>query len=132
MISGPVPEENRDFGDYQCGALLLGANLSDDDQGVQAALFPCQYLALAECGCGPPDMYTFGLPDPTCPCDPTNGTCPLLCEDAGPTYARNLCRAFPGNISYWEGQNVFNITFFNENVMGDEYEFDIYIKGVDI
>lgn len=55
----------------------------------------------------------------------------MKCEDAGPQYARNLCGAFPGNISYWEGQNVFNTTFFNENVMGDEYEFDIYIKGVD-
>lgn len=52
MISGPVPEENRDLGEYQCGALRLGANFSDDDQGIQAALFPCQYLALAECGCG--------------------------------------------------------------------------------
>jgi hypothetical protein len=109
MIVGPVVEENRDLGEYQCGALRLGANFSDDDGGLAAPPFPCQYLALAECGCGPSDMYTFGLPDPTGPCVPEGG-CPLLCEGAPPDY--NLCRAFPGNISYWEGGNAFASSLF--------------------
>jgi hypothetical protein len=129
VIAGPKVEENRDLGEYQCGAFRIGANYSDDDGGEQAASFPCQYVALAECGCGPADTYTFGLPDPTGPCQPDN--CPILCEDSGPQHARNLCRSFPGNISYWEGQNAFNISFFGENVMGSEYELDIYIKGID-
>jgi hypothetical protein len=125
---GPVIEENRDLGEYQCGAARLGANYSDDDGGLLSATVPCQYVALAECGCGPSDMYTFGLPDPTGPCLPGDG-CPFLCEDAGPQYARNLCRSFPGNISWWEGQNVFNTSWFFEDILAPEYEFEIYIKG---
>jgi hypothetical protein len=100
-------------GEYQRGASRLGAN------------YPCQYLALAECGCGPPDMYTFGLPDPTGPCDPHIGTCPLLCEDAGPQYA------FPATFSYWEGRNGFNSPLFYEGLKTCTYQLDIYIKGVD-
>jgi hypothetical protein len=130
VIAGPNVEENRDLGEYQCGAFRIGANFSDENGGVQAASFPCQYLALAECGCGPADMYTFGLAAPTGPCLPESG-CPILCEEAGPQYARNLCRSFPGSISYWEGQNAFNSTLFYENIMGDEYELEIYITGID-
>jgi hypothetical protein len=89
-----------------------------------------QSFALDECGCGPSDMHTIELPEPTGPCLPGGG-CPFLCEDAGLTYARNLCRAFPGNMSWWEGRNVFNVSLFGENVMSPKYEFEIYIEGVD-
>jgi hypothetical protein len=130
VILGPVPEENRDLGEYQCGAARLGANFSDDHGGLMAYLSPCQFFALAECGCGPSDMNTIGLPEPSGPCRPGGG-CPLLCEDAGPPYARNVCRAFPGNISWWEGQNAFNRSLFLEDKLAPEYEFEIYIKGID-
>jgi hypothetical protein len=130
VILGPVIEENRDLGEYQCGAVRLGANYSDDSDGLLAFLIPCQYIALRECGCGPSDMFTFGLPDPTGTCLPESG-CPFLCEDAGPQYARELCRSFPGNISWWEGNNAFNSSMFPLDQMASEYEFEIYIKGVD-
>jgi hypothetical protein len=130
MVSGFRVEQNRGKGEYQCAAVRLGANYSDDDGGLMGATLPCQYIALAECGCGPADMYTFGLPAPTGPCLPDGG-CPILCEDAGPKYATNLCRAFPRNISWWEGQNAFKSTMFYENSIAPEYRFDIYIKSVD-
>jgi hypothetical protein len=130
VILGPVVEENRDLGEYQCGTVRLGANFSDDNGGLMGTTVPCQYIALAECGCGPADMYTFGFPAPTGACLPEGG-CPFLCEDAGTAYARNLCRSFPGNISWWEGQNAFNTTWFFEDAMAPEYEFKIYIKDVD-
>lgn len=130
VIVGPKVEENRDLGEYQCLAARLGANYSDDDSGLLVGELPCQFIALVECGCGPSDMYTFGLPAPTGPCLP-DGDCPFLCEDVGVVYARNLCRAFPGNISWWEGQNAFNFTMFQENLMAPDYELEIYIRGVD-
>jgi hypothetical protein len=108
----------------------LGASYSDDNGGSFAYNTPCQFIALAECGCGPSDMYTFGLPDPVGPCLPEGG-CPFMCEDAGPAYARNLCRSFPGNISWWEGRNAFNSSLFYQDGMAPEYEFEIYIKGID-
>jgi hypothetical protein len=131
VIAGPIAKENRDLGEYQCAAARLGANYSDEAGGLLVAEIPCQFIALAECGCGPADMFTFGLPDPAGPCPP-NGTCPFLCEDAGGVvHARNLCRAFPGNISWWEGRNAFNFSMFWENLMAPDYELEIYIKGVD-
>lgn len=130
VILGPVVEENKDLGEYVCAAFREGANFSDDNGGLLAPGLPCQYIALAECGCGPSDMYTFGLPNPPGPCLP-EGDCPYLCEDAGITYARNLCRAFPGNISWWQGQNVFNSSGFLVDTLAPEYEFEIYIKGID-
>lgn len=130
VILGPVVEENRDLGEYQCAAGRLGANYTDGHGGLGAFTYPCKFIALAECGCGPPDMYTFGLPDPTGPCVPGGG-CPFLGEDAGPQHARNLCRSFPGNISWWLGKNAFNSSQFVENIMGPDYELEIYIKGVD-
>jgi hypothetical protein len=54
-----------------------------------------------------------------------------LCEDAGAAYARNLCRSFPGNISWWEGTNVFNASLFFEGILAPDYELDIFIKGVE-
>jgi hypothetical protein len=131
MVSGFRVEQNRDKGEYQCAAVRLGANYSDDDGGLMGATLPCQYIALAECGCCPPEMSTFGLPAPTGRCLPDGGGCPILCEDAGPAYAANLCRAFPGNISWWEGRNAFESTMFYENSIAPEYRFDIYIKSVD-
>jgi hypothetical protein len=131
VITGPVVEENRDLGEYQCGAFRVGANYSDDDGGgLQTGVPPCQFIALAECGCGPSGMHTFGLPDPTGPCR-AEGDCPYLCEDAGPQYARNLCRSFPGNITWWEGQNASNSSEFYENGMAPDYTLEIYIKGHD-
>jgi hypothetical protein len=127
VIAGPVVEENRDLGEYQCAATRLGANYSDDDGGILASQVPCQFIALVECGCGPSDMYTFGWPAPTGPCLP-DGDCPFLCEDAGRTYASNVCRAFQGNISWWEGQNALNTSLFAENLMSPKYELEIFIK----
>jgi hypothetical protein len=129
VVEGARPEENRDYGEYQCAAFRLGAGYSDEVGGLLAGVFPCQYLALAECGCGPSDMHTFGLPEPNATCQ--LGQCPLLCEDVGVQYARNLCRSFPGNISWWEGQNVLDSSLFRENGMSPNYEFEIYIKGED-
>jgi hypothetical protein len=131
VILGPVVNENKDLGEYQCGAARLGANFSDDSGGLMVGFYPCQYIALGECGCGPSDMYTFGLPAPTGPCLP-NGGCPLLCEDAGTMYARNLCHSFPGNISWWEGKNAFNTSWFIEGQMAPDYVYEIYIRGIDI
>jgi hypothetical protein len=130
MISGFNVEQNRDEGEYQCAAMRSGANYSDDDGGLLSVTGPCQFIALAECGCGPSDMYTFGWPDPTGPCLP-GGDCPFLCEDAGVKYASNVCRNFPGNISWWEGKNAFNGSWIGTNSLAPEYELEIYIKGVD-
>jgi hypothetical protein len=131
IVEGAKPQENRDYGEYQCLSLREGAGFSDEDGGLVGSTLPCQYIALAECGCGPSNVYTFGLPEPNGACQPDGG-CPFLCEDVGIRYAQNLCRSFPGDISWWEGQNVFNSTWFIENTMAPEYEWEIYIKGVDI
>jgi hypothetical protein len=130
VIIGPIVRQNRDLGEYQCQAARSGASFSLENGGSVALGIPCQFIALAECGCGPSDMYTFGLPDPTGPCLPGGG-CPFLCEDAGTAYAQNLCRSFPGNISWWEGQNAFNRSQFNELTSAPKNELDIYIKGID-
>jgi hypothetical protein len=44
--------EYPDDGEYQCGAVRLGANFSDDSGGLVAATFPCKFIAQTECGCG--------------------------------------------------------------------------------
>jgi hypothetical protein len=111
-------------GEYHCGAVRLGANFSDDRGGL-VATFPCPFLARAECGCGPSGSNLSASPAPNGPCLPEGG-CPFLCS-AG--YARKLCRSFPGNISWWEGQNSFHRSWFLEDRMAREYDFDIYIKG---
>jgi hypothetical protein len=46
-------------------------------------------------------------------------------------YALNVCRAFPGNISWWEGRTVFNASLFGENGMEPKYEIEMYIEGID-
>jgi hypothetical protein len=56
---------------------------------------------------------------------------PILFEDAGKEHAQIVCHSFPGGIAWWEGQNVFNSSFFGEDVMAPEYEFEIYIKEYD-
>jgi hypothetical protein len=131
VVEGARPELNHDFGQYQCAAMRLGAGFSDAEGGLQAPGAPCVFYALAECGCGPSDMGTFGLPKPNGTCQP--GECPFLCEDVGVQYARNLCRAVPGpgDISWWEGQNAFNSSNFCKNCLASDFDFEIYIKGVD-
>jgi hypothetical protein len=121
VVEGAKPELNMDYGQHMCGAMRLGAGYTEEDGGLFASGAPCVYYALATCGCGPPDMTTFGLPEPNGTCQP--GKCPFLCEDVGIQYARNLCFAFPGNISWWEGQ--FGGT------PNQDYEYELYIKGVD-
>jgi hypothetical protein len=128
VVEGPIVEQNRDYGEYQCQAVRLGAGFTNDEGGLASANFPCQYIALLECGCGPSDIFTFGLPEPSGPCLPDGG-CPFLCEDAGITHARNACRAFPGNISWWEGRNGLNRSLFGGEVVAYALTFDIYIKG---
>jgi hypothetical protein len=129
VVEGAKPELNQDFGQYICAALRLGAGFSDEEGGLFAPGAPCVYIALAECSCGPPDMHTFGLPQPNATCQP--GECPYLCEDVGVQYTRNLCHSFPDDIAWWEGQNVFNSSTFFENTLAPNYFFDIYIKGVE-
>jgi hypothetical protein len=102
------------------------------EHGLQPATTTadCSRLRWASAGCGPSDMHTVRLTEPSGPCLPGDG-CPFLCEDAGLAYARNLCRSLPVNISWWEGRNVFNASLFGENVMAPKYEFEIYIERVD-
>jgi hypothetical protein len=128
VITGPKVEENRDYGEYQCASLRSGANYSHSNGGVIGSTLPCQFIALAECGCGPDDIYTFGLPAPTGPCLP-DGDCAFLCEDASAIHARNLCRAFPGNISWWEGTNVLQTPFLYETGVPSDFRLEIYIKN---
>jgi hypothetical protein len=128
VVEGAQEKLNMDYGEYQCAAARIGAGFSDDGSGLMSSGFPCQYIALAECGCGPSDVYTFGLPEPTGPCLPESG-CPFLCEDAGMEHALNICQSFPGGIAWWEGQNSFNISWFIEGGMAPSYELEIYIKG---
>jgi hypothetical protein len=130
VVEGAKPEQNRDYGEYQCAAARQGARVAEEDGGFLSLSLPCQYIALAECGCGPLDVYPWGLPGPNGTCQPESD-CPLLCEDVGIKYAQSLCRAFPDNISWWEGKNIFNSSLFLENVSGSDYNLEIYIKGVD-
>jgi hypothetical protein len=112
-------------GEFKCGAARFGANFSDDRGGLVAATFPCEFIAQAECRCGPSASNLSASPAPNGPCLPGRG-CPFHCS-AG--YTHNLCRSFPGNISWWEGQNSFNRSWFLEDRMAREHDFDIYIKG---
>ena len=61
---------------------------------------PCQYIRLAECGCGPPDVYDFGLGKPNKTCQ-TEDDCRFLCEDV-PDKVKDLCYAF--DFERWEGK----------------------------
>jgi hypothetical protein len=113
-------------GAYHCTAFRSGAGLTDESGGIHAPGELCRSIALVECGCGPPGMNTFGRPAPTETCT-SEGRCRFKCEDSGRAQARNLCRAFPGDIAWWEGKNAFNnTTFFEENVFDGKYELDIY------
>lgn len=102
--------------------------LTDEDGGVVAHGTPCQWLALAECGCGPSDTNTFGLPASTGPCT-SEGGCPLTCKDSGGEQAQNLCHSFPDGIELWEDQNGLSMNMFRKNILGKEYELNIYVKG---
>jgi hypothetical protein len=115
MRSGGIPEENRGVGEYQCGASRLGAYFFYDHGSLEAANYPCQHFALAECGCGPPDMYTFGLPNPTGPCDPHIGTCCFV-KTPDPSTPATCAGRFPATFSYWEGRNGFNSPLFYEGL----------------
>lgn len=92
MVSGKTTDTNYGPGQYACGAFRSGAGLTHDDSLV-AALLPALWIQLGECGCGPADMATFGLPDPTGPCV-TEDDCIFLAHDAPGDVAKNLCHSF--------------------------------------
>jgi hypothetical protein len=135
IVCGPLaPGDGRnnhtldyEYGAYRCTAFRSGAGLTDESGGIHAPGELCRSIALAECGCGPPGMNTFGWQAPTEPCT-SEGRCRFKCEDSGRAQARNLCRAFPGDIAWWEGKNAFNKPLFEENVFDGKYELDIYEK----
>jgi hypothetical protein len=132
VVLGPVVEENRDMGEYQWGAARLGANYSDDNGGLFAATSPCQFTSLAECGCGPSDMYPFGLLNPAGPCLPEGG-CPLFVRGCGyQVCSHSLPLDFPATFrGGWVGTNPFNTSWYYQGQMAAENEFEICIKESD-
>lgn len=75
-------EENRDIGQVECMFFrkpTVEGELTNVDDGLNTGAFPCVFLQLLFCGCGPADMFTFGLLAPKFPCRPGEDlpTCPL-------------------------------------------------------
>jgi hypothetical protein len=127
VVQGARPDLNQGVGEYQCAAARLGAGYADDNDGIRTEFLSCQYVALAECGCGPADMNTFQLPPPAEAC-PDNGTCPFRCEDSGSGETLKLCSSYPGNLTWWEGRNVFKQSLFLEGLAAPNYALSIYIR----
>ena len=100
-------KENRAVGEWECGAYRKGEGFGpfENENSIASASFPCQFLQLAECGCGPLDMNTFGLPAPVKACEP--GDCPILCSDQ-PAYKDQLCDSFPGDLDWFTGAKKLN------------------------
>ena len=71
-----------------------------------------------ECGCAPPDVFSFGVepPDPDLGWTPclTEDDCPWLCSDAGVDKAKDLCYAFDG-IAWFEGSNPVQFDMFQNS-----------------
>jgi len=88
-------EENRDLGQLDCMFFRQddAKELTSVDDGLLSATLPCVYLQLVFCGCGPRDMFTFGLPAPKFPCRPGKGkeTCPLTGLMDEPEVAQKPC-----------------------------------------
>ena len=91
--------QNYGPGEYICIALRSGNGITK----TVSIPVPCQLIQYGECGCGPEDMHTLGLPPPIAPCRTTQD-CRYLCGDAGEEQAKKLCEVFPG-IEWWEGEN---------------------------
>jgi len=113
---GCVENENRAKGEYDCFAarqFAEGANRTTTRATVSYR-YPCHYVQLAECGCAPEDVYTFGLDPPAKACQ-TEEDCPYLCNDAPGDAVKDLCNAF--DIEWWLGSNSLGSTseFHDDN-----------------
>jgi hypothetical protein len=126
--SSSSAQSNVSTQDYRCLAARQGAGYSDESDGILTDTLPCHYIALAECGCGPAGMDTLGLPEPAATC-PANGTCPFRCDESGSEGASALCTAFPGNVSWWDGENVLDQAQFVQGLAGTGHDLNIYIQG---
>jgi len=134
ILCGPVsageqPELNFDQGEYSCVAFREGAGYSYTDGGVGGTFIPCHFIQLGECGCGPADVFPFGLPPPNKTCA-SAADCRFLCNDAGPRLANTICDAFDG-IEWWEGQNFMEADLFAGNTIEagrGAGELDIYLR----
>jgi len=110
---GCVEEENLAKGkEYACQAFRQYEGRVDPTKATKSYLIPCQFVQLAECGCAPEDVYTFGLDPPKKACR-TKEDCPYLCSDAPGEAVKDLCNAF--DIEWWLGDNFLNTTFFRDN-----------------
>jgi len=132
---GCKEEENRGFGEYDCQAYYSSL---EEEVYLDGGLWPCHFLQLDYCGCAPADVHDFGLgrPDKSCK---TKKDCPILCEDAGPENARNICNSFPGNITWFLKENsrlgfpyIFPVDEIKHHVgmePQDIYDIQFYGKG---
>lgn len=119
---------------FGIGKASPGFAVDNEFDGIIIIIISCRQFWLPtgawspnECGCAPDGTETFGLAAPTGSCT-VNGTCPHLCADAGFENARNLCRSFPGDIEWWEGNNVFNQSLIIPGAFKGDFELEIYIK----
>jgi len=133
-VQGCVESQNTGRGEYDCVGLrrLLPGEVSEEIPSDSYWVVPCQLIQLGECGCAPPDVIDFGLGTPEKACRTTDD-CPILCDDAGPDAAKNICNAFPGNIAWWEGTNFAERNMFNDSNDPEQAtsNFDIHIYDID-
>lgn len=120
VVQGATPQANMGYGEYSCTALRSGAGFSHQRGGLGSFRLPCREISSFECGCAQNNT------DTTDSCVP-GGDCPFLC-DPGRENVHDLCRAFPGDIVWWEGQNKLRDNFF----VGADEEFEEYTVTVEI
>ena len=154
-------EENRDIGQLDCTYIRKGQGYTNnggpnppEDAGIVSGTLPCVFLQLLFCGCGPRDMFTFGLPAPKFPCRPGQGLttcpatglmeepevaqkpckCPIICEDV-PGRQDEVCDSFDPIAKAVLGEEAdgFDLWaqfFTGPNNLGlgepDVYEFNIF------
>lgn len=123
IMCGPVvvPAFDMREGDWSCTAVRSGAGFSDEDGGIFSEIPSCHFIQHSTCGCLDPTVTPVDwLPPPEGQCLTPDDGCPFLCTDAGPTYVRDLCYHFPGDIEWWEGNNSLEFNTFAPNVVERE------------
>ena len=133
LVEGSKPEVSLFPGDFLCFAGRQGGGYSDRDGGIATYVLPCALLSFLQCGCAPEGTVIPGIPQlssfphtTTTPCT-AHETCPFACSDEVPD-ASSLCRAFPEDIAWWEGNNPIGQNLFIPGMMGwSEYHIDIYV-----
>ena len=123
IVHGGYEWANLATGEYACIAVRSGEGITK----TVSQPVPCQLIQYGECGCGPEDMHTFGLPLPDKPCK-IKQDCTYLCGDAGEDEAKTLCEAFPG-IEWWETENPLYQDFFYDP---EEYPYRNVTIEIDI